>query len=603
MAALSGASATALEMRGRVLDPEQKPVADAAVWLVQDRVVTTAKSATDGAFRFDDVAVGPVEVVARKEGLAFGGYTGFVVGDGDIIIQLARPAELPLRILGADYAPLAGARIRRMMINNAFHVAVEDLVDTGFPLLRSDDAGLLRITDLPEGAFLRFTVTHSDYADANVPYLPVLKTRQDIVMTPGIPVHGRITAEDKGVARARVAVFAQTDKGDVGITEVLTDPDGFFRVRVPEGEYRVAARHPDYATPPPLGLLLADPEKDYTADLTLLPPRIIAGRVVREEDAAMPGVRVAYRVDNIVYEETLTQPDGAFQLKVGTQKGVVQVLAPPGFMTEQLSTISFDLQDKKYVSISPIRLMQLPEVRGRVRDADGAPAARALLSSRNLVPPYWTIADDEGRFTIRLGAMPGEGDIAFSAEHRLRFQRALFTFDPRNKEELEVVLAPFDPDTAERPTEPPHNNLSYLAGKKAPELQCDAWFNSGPLCLADLADKVVVLTFWGSFDDSPLAMNRLTELCVLFDLLRDVDDVAFVAIHDASTEPNLVGQYVERLRLPFPVGCDADPFVSFVNYGVNFIPQTVLIDKEGILRYHQVEGRLLELIKDLRRRG
>jgi len=112
-----------------------------------------------------------------------------------------------------------------------------------------------------------------------------------------------------------------------------------------------------------------------------------------------------------------------------------------------------------------------------------------------------------------------------------------------------------------------------------------------------------VLTFWGSFDDSPLAMNRLTELCVLFDLLRDVDDVAFVAIHDASTEPNLVGQYVERLRLPFPVGCDADPFVSFVNYGVNFIPQTVLIDKEGILRYHQVEGRLLELIKDLRRRG
>lgn len=585
------------------MDAEQKPVAGAAVWLVQDRVVTRAKSADDGAFRFDDVAVGPVEVVARKDGLALGGYMGFVVGDGDIVVQLAKPAELPLRILGPDYAPLAGARIRRMMINNAFHVAVEDLVDTGFPPLRSDDAGIMRITDLPEGAFLRFTVTHLAYADANVPYLPVLQTRQDIVLTPGIPLHGRVTAEGKGVARARVAVFAQTDKGDVGITEVLTDADGFYRVRIPEGEYRLAVRHPDYATPPPQRILLADAEKDYTSDLALLPPRIIAGRVVREDGEPMPGVRVAYRVENIVFEETLTQPDGAFQLKVGTQKGVVQVLAPPGFMTEELSTIAFDLEDKVYVSISPVRLVQLPEIHGRVREPDGSPAARALLSSRNLVPPYWTICDDEGRFTIRLGAMPGEGQVAFQAEHRLRFLRASFAFDPRKNDELDIALTPFDPDLAERPTEPPYNNLSYLVGKKAPEFQCDAWFNSEPLCLADLADRVVVLTFWGSFDDSPLAMNRLTELCALFDLLRDVDDVAFVAIHDASTEPNLVGQYVERLRLPFPVGCDADPFVSFVNYGINFIPQTVLIDKEGILRYHQVEGRLLECIKDLRRRG
>jgi len=593
----------ALELRGRVVDPDQHPAPEAALWLVQDRVVSAAKAGADGTFRFEDVAVGPVEVVARKQGLALGGYTGFVVDDGEILVQLARPAELPLRILGPDYAPLAGARIRRMMINNLFHVSVEDLVETGFPQLRSDDDGNLVIAELPEDAYLRFTVTHLDYADANVPYLPILKSRQDIVLSPGIELRGRVTASGKGVARARVAVFVQSDKGDVGITETISDAEGFYRVCLPDGEYRLAVRHPDYATPPPQPVLLADPRKAYSADLTLLPPRIIEGRIIGEEDVSMPGVRVAYRVGNIVYEETLTQPDGAFQLKVGTQKGMVQVLPPPGFLSEDTATITFDLEDKEYARISPIRLIPLPEIHGRVSEADGTPAARALLSSLNLAPPFWAIADEEGRFAIRLAAVPGTADVLFRAEHRLRFLRADFAFDPRKKEAVEVKLTSFDPDLAERPAEPPHNNLSHLVGKKAPEFRCDAWFNGVPLTLTDLAGKVIVLTFWGGFDDSPTAINRLAELCALHDLLRDIEDVAFVAVHDASSEPAQVEQYIERFRLPFPVGIDADPFVSFVNYGVNFIPQTVVIDKKGVLRYYRVEGRLLELIKALRRRG
>ena len=51
-----------------------------------------------------------------------------------------------------------------------------------------------------------------------------------------------------------------------------------------------------------------------------------------------------------------------------------------------------------------------------------------------------------------------------------------------------------------------------------------------------------------------------------------------------------------------PIGCDADPFLTFDLYNTNTIPQTVLIDKQGILRYYKVDGRILELIKDLRRR-
>ena len=71
---------------------------------------------------------------------------------------------------------------------------------------------------------------------------------------------------------------------------------------------------------------------------------------------------------------------------------------------------------------------------------------------------------------------------------------------------------------------------------------------------------------------------------------------------DASIEPSEVARYVYQYNIKFPIGCDADPFLTFDLYNTNTIPQTVLIDKQGILRHSKVNGRILELIKDLRRR-
>jgi peroxiredoxin len=166
-----------------------------------------------------------------------------------------------------------------------------------------------------------------------------------------------------------------------------------------------------------------------------------------------------------------------------------------------------------------------------------------------------------------------------------------------------VKLEPFMADQSHRPATPGKNNLGPLLDKPAPEIRCSDWVNSVPLTLESLRGKVVVLTFWGGFDESPLGISRMEELRALHDLYRGVDDVAVVAVHDHSIDWSEVENYVQTLRLRFPVGRDAEPFVTFVNYNVNFIPQTVIIDKEGILRYFEVEGRIPELIKALRRAG
>ena len=598
---LGSLAAPAVELRGRVQDMQQKPISGATVWIDQEQAARVATSAEDGQFQFDGVRVGPVDVVARKEGLALGGYSGFVIDNGDIVLTLAPPDELKLHIIDSSHHPVPGARIRSMRINSLFNVPVADLLDHGFPILRSNDDGLLVIPGIPQGGHLQFAVMHLDYADTSVPYLPPMKTRQDIILSPGIELRGRITATGKPVEKAAVILFVQSDKGNQSIAASQSDRDGFYRLRAPDGAYLVAARHPQYACGPPTPVLLKDDGKEHVADVTLLAPNIIRGTVAREDGRPLAGVRIAYHADNTIYEETLTQNDGSFQVKAGAKKGAIQVVPPPGFMSEKLATIPFDLGEAKEAVLSPIILLNLPEITGHVLNADASPASGVLVSSLNIAPPYWAITDETGAFTLRLGGLPDNELPQFRVEHPLRFQRAFFEVDARAVQSVEVTLKPFEPDLGDRPLNSMNNNLLPLLDKKAPEFKCDAWINSKPLSLADLSGKVIVLTFWGLFDDSPYALNRLLELRVLHDLLKGVDDVAIVTIHDASIEPHEVEEFVQRMELPFPIGCDADPFFSFMGYGINIIPQTVLIDKEGVLRYFQVEGRLLELVKALRR--
>jgi len=203
------------------------------------------------------------------------------------------------------------------------------------------------------------------------------------------------------------------------------------------------------------------------------------------------------------------------------------------------------------------------------------------------------VVADEIAFPLH-GA-PVAGELAYVDEER----GEAFNLDQVG--EAEFQLEPFEPDLGKRSPIQGRNDLSMLVGKAAPKIQCSDWFNSSPLDLEKLRGKGVVLTMWGGFDDSPFAVNRINQLRALYDLYEGVaEDVAVVAVHDGGSDANEVAEYVRRYGLRFPVGRDADPFVTFVNYGINFIPQTVLIDKKGELQFDQVEGRLLELVKLLR---
>ncbi len=116
-----------------------------------------------------------------------------------------------------------------------------------------------------------------------------------------------------------------------------------------------------------------------------------------------------------------------------------------------------------------------------------------------------------------------------------------------------------------------------------------------------MSGAVTVLIFWGGFDQTDGGINRIDQVRALQAVLTGVEDVRFLAIHDATSDGVEVEQYLKDFRVDFPVGLDAHPFVTFDRYGINFIPDTILIDKEGKVAYAEVEDRMLELIKIMRR--
>ena len=599
---LCGISARAYDISGVVVDARGDAVANAQLWISQDRAVRTETADVRGRFAFNDVAVGPIELVARKQGFALGGLQGQVIGSQDVQVVLQSPAKVTLRIIDPQSRPIEGARLLAMAVGDAFSIPVEDLVEHGFPSIRSDDAGVITIDELPADSFARFSIGHRNFAVNNVPTLPV-GTVLDIRLPLGVKVRGRVVNErGEPVLRARVSIY----QAGLEVTEVLTDADGFYSTVVPHGFYNVAVRHLDYAIPDPAPLRPpASSEEAAEVNLVLPPPHVIRGSVIGPDRKPVAGTKISYVARDIIFAEAFSDALGGFSITVGAGKGALYVTPPPRMVTVARPEIPFEIAEARAVSLEPIELDRLPEIRGELRAERGVDLANIVVTTFNVSPPVRTLSDDSGAFVLQLEQMPREGTLQLRAEHPLRFLRRDFEFRIARGKSAEERLRSFEPNVAATPSYAP-NKLAHMVGDAAPELQCKAWFNvdgRDGLSLSELRGKVVALAFWGGWDRTGIGADRLNLLETLHGIYKDVDDVAIVGIHDASNSAGEVADYVRTYGVTFPVGLDADPFVTFDAYNVNAIPEIILIDKAGILRYYYAHDRLLELIKHLRRAG
>ncbi|MBS0198468.1 MAG: TlpA family protein disulfide reductase [Planctomycetes bacterium] len=146
----------------------------------------------------------------------------------------------------------------------------------------------------------------------------------------------------------------------------------------------------------------------------------------------------------------------------------------------------------------------------------------------------------------------------------------------------------------------PASRLSHLIGKPAPELaQIKGWKNGGPVKLAELKGKVVVLDFWGYWCGP--CVRSMPELMELHERYKD-KGLVIIAVHDDSAadiaEMDLKLEKVKRdmwkgKDLPFLVALDGGGEVKVEGrdatargattaaYGINSFPTQILIDKQG----------------------
>jgi thiol-disulfide isomerase/thioredoxin len=241
-----------------------------------------------------------------------------------------------------------------------------------------------------------------------------------------------------------------------------------------------------------------------------------------------------------------------------------------------------------------IRLQPACKVTGDVTCVGAAPASRARVTWTNsFVYPIGQIrlhsiasTFDDSHFEMLLP--PGDFGLAARAEDCDSMSRFIRIEPGRRELNLQIDLPP--------------TRLVTMLGKPAPELaQIKAWKNGGPVKLADLRGKVVVLDFWG-FWCGP-CVSSMPTLMKLHDEFKD-RGLVIIAVHDDSVES--IAEMDEKLKgvrqelwggrdLPFLVALDGGGptrvrgsrmmarGATTAAYGVTKFPTTLLIDADGKL--------------------
>ncbi len=132
-----------------------------------------------------------------------------------------------------------------------------------------------------------------------------------------------------------------------------------------------------------------------------------------------------------------------------------------------------------------------------------------------------------------------------------------------------------------------------MIGQVAPAWTPAAWVNSEPLDSLDLQGQVILLRF---FTDSPGSTAGLREL------LRTYQDQGLTGVGmyapspmPTQTDPEHVRRLAAVLGFHFPVGVDSG-WQTINSYWVNradveAVAATFLIDRKGVIRYIQPDGK------------
>lgn len=142
---------------------------------------------------------------------------------------------------------------------------------------------------------------------------------------------------------------------------------------------------------------------------------------------------------------------------------------------------------------------------------------------------------------------------------------------------------------------------SYTTAEAAPELKIRDWVGQTPISLNDLRGKVVLLDFWATW-----CMPCIATFPRLRGWQKKYGGSDFVIIGvtkyygrdgDKKMTPlqelEFLGEFKQKHKLLYPFAI-AEPAEDGMKYGINAYPTTVLLDRNGVVRYIGIGAGLEE---------
>lgn len=132
-------------------------------------------------------------------------------------------------------------------------------------------------------------------------------------------------------------------------------------------------------------------------------------------------------------------------------------------------------------------------------------------------------------------------------------------------------------------------------GDRAPRVELPL-LDGGVATLEELQGKVVMVNIWATW--CPPCVREMPAMQRVYDQYRDEGlEILAIAVDDRPgvRQPNgrvegIVSQFVDELGLTFPVALDPTGDTER-RFGTEYLPTTLLIDREGYIRVKEVGGR------------